>query len=294
MLKRTLVFSNPICLSLKNNQLVFFYKDCPDESQSIPIEDIGMVMIDNQCIDITIPLLNALAENNVSVVLCDNKRMPCSLLTGLNSNNLQGEILRSQITAGEVLKKQLWRQVVVAKIRNQSILLKKTGHNCDLLKSYYTNVKSGDIDNREGIAARLYFHELFGDHFIRDRDAEGINSLLNYGYGILRSSVTRALISSGLFPGIGLFHHHRGNAFPLADDIMEPYRPFVDEIVYDCILKGRTELTKDTKAELINLQYCDTRFERVVRPLSVGLSITTSSLVKCYRKEKTELSFPML
>ena len=294
MLKRTLVFSNPMTLSLKNCQLVLAYKDGPDNKVTIPIEDIGVVIIEHQQVSITIPLMNALVEGNVQVVMCNNRGMPSAMLQSFEGNNLQGENLRNQMGAGEVLKKQLWKQIVEAKIRNQAALLNKVGQEGDRLKQYYQNVKSGDADNREGIAARIYFSELFGESFLRDRTVPGINALLNYGYAILRAATARALVSSGLLPAIGIFHHNRSNAFPLADDVMEPYRPYVDEIVYDMAMQAKLDLTKEVKAELINVLYADTQFSRVTRPLSVGLTLTTASLSKCFAKEQTKLSLPFM
>ena len=294
MLKRTLVFSNPMTLSLKNCQLVLAYKDDPDNKVTIPIEDIGVVIIEHQQVSITIPLMNALVEGNVQVVMCNNRGMPSAMLQSFEGNNLQGENLRNQLGAGEVLKKQLWKQIVEAKIRNQAALLNKVGQEGDRLKQYYQNVKSGDADNREGIAARIYFSELFGESFLRDRTVPGINALLNYGYAILRAATARALVSSGLLPAIGIFHHNRSNAFPLADDVMEPYRPYVDEIVYDMAMQAKLDLTKEVKAELINVLYADTQFSRVTRPLSVGLTLTTASLSKCFAKEQTKLSLPFM
>ena len=294
MLKRTLVFSNPISLSLKNCQLVLAFKDDPENKMTIPIEDIGVVIIEHQQVSITIPLMNALVEGNVQVVMCNNRGMPSAMLQSFEGNNLQGENLRNQMGAGEVLKKQLWKQIVEAKIRNQAALLNKVGQEGDRLKQYYQNVKSGDADNREGIAARIYFSGLFGESFLRDRTVPGINALLNYGYAILRAATARALVSSGLLPAIGIFHHNRSNAFPLADDVMEPYRPYVDEIVYDMALQAKLDLTKDVKAELINVLYADTQFSRVTRPLSVGLTLTTASLSKCFAKEQTKLSLPFM
>lgn len=294
MLKRTLVFSSPMILSLKNLQLVVAYKDSPDEKRTIPIEDIGVVLLENQQTSITLPLLNALAESEVQVVICNSKGMPSAMIQSMDSNNLQGETLRNQIACGEVLKKQLWKQVVEAKIKNQASLLNSVGEDGNILKPFYSNVRSGDIDNREGIAARIYFQHLFGDTFIRDRDEQGINALLNYGYSILRAATCRAIVSSGLLPAIGIYHHNRSNAYPLADDLMEPFRPFVDGVVYDLAMHSKTELTKEVKAELISVLYADTIYEKVKRPLSVGLSMTTASMVKCLSKELNSLSLPAL
>jgi len=294
MLKRTIVFSNPCSLSLKDEQLVARYKDLPDETRTVPIEDLGLVMIENQIVTITAPLLAKLAEYNVGTIFCNAKGLPCSMLFNIDSNNTQGETLRNQLAASEPLKKQLWKQIVEAKIKNQSCLLDKLGRDGAMLKPFYANVKSGDSDNREGIAARMYWSELFGKDFVRDRDQEGINSLLNYGYTILRAAVARALMSSGLFPMLGIFHHNRSNAFPLADDMMEPYRPYVDELVYALWQKGKAALDKEAKTALIKILYCDTCFPKVTRPLSIGLTLSMASLAKCYAKDATKLSFPIL
>lgn len=292
MLKRTLVFSSPMILSLKNQQLVLAYKDSPDEKRTVPIEDVGVILLENQQTNITLPLLNALSEAEVQVVICNNKGMPSAMIQSMNSNNLQGETLRNQISCGEVLKKQLWKQIVEVKIKNQASLLNSIGEEGNVLKPFYSNVRSGDIDNREGIAARIYFQHLFGDSFVRNRDEKGINALLNYGYSILRAATCRAIVSSGLLPAIGIHHHNRSNAYPLADDLMEPFRPFVDSVVYDLSYHGQVDLTKEVKGELISVLYADTMYEKTKRPLSVGLSMTTASLVRCLTKEQNTILLP--
>ncbi|MGI6242493.1 MAG: type II CRISPR-associated endonuclease Cas1 [Prevotella sp.] len=294
MLKRSLVFTSPAVLSLKNEQVVISVKEMPTEKVTVPIEDVGFVMIDNQQVSVTIPLLNKLTANNVTVVICNSKGMPTSLLTNLDSNNLQGEILQNQMDMTEPMKKNLWKQIVEKKIKNQALLLSKLGMSSDKLKSYSHHIKSGDADNREGLAARVYFHELFGGDFIRDRNIPGVNALLNYGYTVLRAATARAIVTSGLFPGIGVFHHNRSNAFPLADDLMEPYRPFVDEIVYRLFVNQEFQLNKGIKQSLINVLYCDTQFPKAKRPLEVALSMTTASLVKCISKEVKTLNLPSL
>ncbi len=294
MLKRTLFFTTPLDLSLRNNQLIINTRQMPEVKNSVPIEDIGVVVLENQQINITLPLLNALSDNNAAVIICGENFMPNAMLLNLDSNTTQGESYRAQIEASEPLKKGLWKQVVEMKIRNQAALLNKLGKDGDKLKPYYSNVKSGDSDNREGIAAKVYWNELFGEDFIRSREGSSPNNLLNYGYTLLRAAVARALMGSGLFPAFGIFHRNRSNAFPLADDIMEPYRPFVDEIVFDLYANGERELNKQVKADLIHLLYTDTRFEKVVRPLEVGLTITTASLAKCFAGEAKKLSYPQL
>lgn len=272
MLKRSLVFSSPANLSLKDRQIVISLKESPEDKITAPIEDIGVVIIDNPAVSITIPLLNYLADNNVIVIICNSKGVPSSTLLSFGTNHYQGEILQSQINITEPLKKGLWKQIVESKIKNQAALLNKLGKRGDKLKPYYNNVKSGDTDNREGIAARIYFQELFGKGFVRERSQEGINALLNYGYTILRAATARAVVGSGLFQGIGLHHHNRSNSFPLVDDLIEPYRPFVDEMVYQLLLNNCLELSKNVKAKLISVLYADVFFKRTSRPLELGLT----------------------
>ena len=294
MVKRTLSFSRPCSLSLKNCQMVIKMKDDPDFIRTVPVEDIGFVLLENQQISITIPLLNALADNNVAVILCTDKMMPNAMFLNLDSNSVQGERYRDQINASEPLKKNLWKQTVEAKIRNQAALLDKLDKDGSQLKPYWQNVKSGDADNREGVAAKIYWDALFGDDFMRYRTGGSPNEMLNYGYTILRAAVSRSLMGSGLFPAFGIYHRNRYNAFPLADDIMEPYRPYVDEIVFDLYANGETELNKDVKAELLKLLYVDTVFDKVTRPLDVGLSVTTASLAKCFSGEQKKIIYPLL
>ena len=294
MIKRTLSFSRPCSLSLKNCQMEIRMKDDSNFIRTIPIEDIGYVLLENQQISISMPLLNALADNNAAVIVCTDKMMPNAMLMNLDSNSIQGERYRDQLMASEPLKKNLWKQTVEAKIRNQAALLDKLDKDGSLLKPYWQNVKSGDSDNREGVAAKVYWDALFGDDFMRYRTGDSPNELLNYGYTILRAAVARSLMGSGLFPAFGIFHRNRYNAFPLADDVMEPYRPFVDEIVFNLYANGERELTKDVKAEILKLLYMDTVFDKVTRPLDLGLSVTTSSLAKCFCGEQKKILYPLL
>lgn len=293
MIKRTLYFSSPCRLSLKNKQLVIENHET-GETKTTPIEDIGVVLIENQSVGISIPTMNALTENNCAVVLCDSKHMPSSMLLPLDSNSIQQETFRLQIEAATTLKKNLWKQIVEAKIRNQASLLNIVGKDGNILKPLYSNVKSGDEDNKEGVAARIYWAHLFGDGFKRDNDFDLPNSFLNYGYAILRAGMARSIIGSGLYPAFGLFHRNRYNAFPLADDMMEPYRPFVDQIVLQLLKDGHTGLNVDTKQHLLRVMFKDTSFRIMTRPLEIALSISSASLVKCLRGEQKILSFPIL
>ena len=293
MLKRSLVFTSPAALSLKNAQLVIILKEQPDACRTVPIEELGVVLVDSPMVSLTIPLINALADENVALIFCDQKGMPNALTLSLHANACQGESYREQLSASETLKKALWKQFIEAKIRNQARLLSRLGKRGELLKPLYMNVKSGDADNKEGVAAKLYWTELFGKDFRRDRDLPGLNILLNYGYAVLRAATARALMASGLHPAFGLFHRNRGDAFPLADDVMEPYRPFVDEIVYKLAAEQALSLDKTTKGSLISMLFCDVQMSKVVRPLSVALTMTTASLEKCFSKEIDKLQLPI-
>ena len=287
------MFSTPYHLRLKDNQMIVSTKECHDVYKSIPIEDIGIVVLEHLQSTITLPLLNALSENNVAVVLCNGNYMPSAMLMNLDSNKIQAENYRAQIEAGGPLKKNLWQQIVKAKIRNQAGLLNKLGKDGDKLRPYYCNVKSGDADNREGVAAKVYWRELFGEHFVREREGAPPNNLLNYGYSILRAATARSLMGSGLFPAFGIFHRNRYNAFPLADDVMEVYRPYVDEVVYSLYNAGSIQLNKETKMKLLNVLFSDTLFGSIKCPLSIALSFTTASFAKCFVKEQKVISCPI-
>lgn len=291
MIKQTLFFSTPVCLSLKNCQLVISWKDSNDKVTR-PIEDLGCVVLENQMISITLPLLNELAKNNVAVILCDNKMMPTSMLQSLDANATQAESIKFQLSVSEPMKKQAWKQIIESKIRNQASILDKFNKKGDILKTFYSNVKSGDSDNREGLAAKTYWSILFDKGFKREREGCPPNALLNYGYSILRAATARALLGSGLLPNLGIFHKSRYNAFPLADDIMEPYRPYVDEIIYTLHQQGLRELNKETKSAILRVLNSDVNIGKVTRPLQIALTFTAASLVKYYSGEIKKLSLP--
>lgn len=294
MIKQTLMFTSPVCLTLKDRQIVITFKDNKD-TVTRPIEDIGFVVIENPQVSISVPLLNELADHNVSVVFCDKKLMPKTMLMTLEGNTTQQESYRCQLDASAPTKKNVWKQLVECKIRNQALLLNKVGRNGDVLKQYYMNVKSGDTDNREGAAAREYWGRIFDEGFKREREGLPPNNLLNYGYTILRAAVARALIGSGLYPAFGVFHRNRYNAFPLADDVMEPYRPFVDEIVYHLYYDDAVkELDNQSKGKLLRVLFSDVRMGKVTRPLENALSLTTASLLRMYKGEADKLSLPLI
>lgn len=256
MAKQTLVFESAKELSLSDGMMVITDRET-GEITLRPLEDIQMVMVDNHSVKMTIPLITRLVKNNVSIVLCDEKHMPVSMMMDLESNTLQSKRFQCQLSVTLPNKKQLWKQIVEAKIRNQSLLLEKLGKGKNQLAQYYNNVKSGDSTNREGMAAKVYWKLLMGKGFIRDRYGDTPNSLLNYGYTLLRSMMARNLMNAGLLPTVGVFHRNCYNAFPLADDIMEPYRPYVDQKVKDLYEHGVTKVCHESKKALLDLFYSD-------------------------------------
>ncbi len=294
MLKRTLFFVNPYHLFVKNKQL--FVKDkMIDKEQMITAEDIGYVIFDNKQITYTHSVMQLFSENNTAVIFCDDKHMPASMMINFESHHLQGMHTNYQIEATEPLKKSLWQQTIKSKIRNQSGVLDYFNKNGEALREISKHVKSGDITNRESYAARIYWNKLF-DNFIRHRNGKQPNSMLNFCYTILRSATAKAIVGSGLLPALGIHHRNKYNAYRLADDIMEPYRPFADRIVKETFAKFRDykDLSKEIKFELMDILTTDVQFKKVTRPLSVGLSITTASLVKCYKGDKKKISYPVL
>lgn len=308
MIKKTLYFGNPAYLSLRNKQLVVRLpeierqKDLPDimkkeATRTIPIEDIGIVVLDNKEITITEGVLAALLDNTAALITCDDKRMPVGMLLPLQGNHVHNERFRSQLNASQPLLKQLWQQTIKAKIENQATLLSRaTSKTADCMFVWARDVKSGDSDNMEARAAVYYWKNIFEDlpDFVRDKDGPYPNLLLNYGYAILRAVVARALVVSGLLPVMGIHHHNKYNAYCLADDIMEPYRPFVDSLVLD-IMKGTKpsdSLTKDLKARLLSIPVIDVKIGGKHSPLMVAVAQTTASLAKCFNGEIRKISYP--
>lgn len=293
MIKQTLFFSNPVSLSLRRQQIVICISN-KEEVVTRPVEDLGCVVLENNQIKMTIPLLNELVKNNVSVILCDDKHLPSSMLVSLNANTTQTEHIKSQLSATEPTKKQIWKQIIEAKIKNQNAILNKYTDHADLLKPFYMNVKSGDSDNREGIAAKIYWNALLGKSFRRDRFGDNINTLLNYGYSIIRAAMARSLLGSGLLPQLGIFHKSKYNAFPLIDDIMEPYRPYIDDIVCSLCDSDMSTLNSESKAALLSVLDCDVYMGNVTRPLQIAMTFTSASLVRFYSGEAKKLNLPSI
>lgn len=310
MIKRTLAFSNPARLNLRNKQLVITLPEVEsndsipegmkrDATRTIPIEDIGVVVLDNPRITVTSGVLEALLENNCSVITCDSRSMPAGLLLPLSGNTLQNERFRIQLDASLPLRKQLWAQTVAAKINNQAAILDECAHaEAGCMRTWAKDVRSGDPDNLEARAAAYYWKNMFPTlpDFIRDREGLPPNNLLNYGYAILRAVVARALVSSGMLPTLGIHHHNRYNAYCLADDIMEPYRPYVDRVVVDVMRKHEdiSELTKEIKYDLLGIPTLDVVIEGRRSPLMIAASQTTASLYRCFAGEERRIAYPII
>jgi CRISP-associated protein Cas1 len=309
MIKRTLYFGNPAYLHLKDKQLVVRLPeveknhDLPESfkkeaTATIPVEDIGAIVLDHKQITITQGLIEALMENNCALMSCDSQHLPTGLLLPLTGNTVQNERFRDQLDATEPLKKQLWAQTVSQKIRNQATVLRHYKISDSYMTPLYKNVKSGDTDNCEATAAAYYWQHIFPniEGFKRFREGPPPNNWLNYGYAILRGVMARSLVAAGLLPTLGIFHHNRYNAFCLADDLMEPYRPYVDQMVKDLVsMKGIDEdIPKEIKTTLLGIPVIDVALDGEKSPLMLATQRTAVSLVKCFAGEQRKLVYPEL
>lgn len=311
MIKETLYFGNPAYLSLRSKQMVIkmpAVEKADNVAQMIrdesvitkPIEDLSVVVLDHRQITITQGLLEALLENNVAVITCDARSMPVGLLLPLYGHSTQNERFRSQLAASLPLRKQLWQQTIRAKIENQACVLgKMTEVENRCMFVWASDVRSGDPDNLEARAAAYYWRNFFSkEHpdFTREREGAAPNNLLNYGYAILRAVIARSLVCSGLLPTLGIHHHNRYNAYCLADDIMEPYRPYVDELVMR-IIRNHADyavLTRELKAQLLTIPTLDVVINGKRSPLMIAASTTTASLAKCFNGEQRRIIYPTM
>lgn len=293
MIKRTLFFANAVCLTTRNKQLVIKNKESQEE-KTVPIEDIGFVVIENQQIYISIPAITELTKNNVSVIFCDEKHMPLSMNLPLECNSIQNQLFSVQIESTLPTKKNCWKQIIEQKINNQALVLEKYGHNSEYLKNISKEVKSDDSTNREGFAAKIYWNSLFGKNWNRDRFGEYPNNYLNYGYAILRAGMARAIVGSGLLPTLGIHHHNKYDAYALADDLMEPYRPFVDDMVIEYIENNpeKIEIEQDFKSFIYSLMTRDTFMDKKKHPFMIALTFTSSSLSKVFLGKTKKLALP--
>ena len=292
MLKKTLLFTNKCTITTKLKQLVV---KSDDTARTIPIEDIGFLVIDNPEIYISISTYNLLVENNASVIVCNNSHMPNGMFLNLNSHHIQQELFKKQIEASVPLKKQLWQQTIVEKIKNQGVLLEKITSKKNNFTFLASKVLSGDTSNMEGVAANFYWKTFFDTDFKRERFGNYPNNFLNYGYAILRAATARALSGSGLLNTLGIHHKSKYNAFALADDIMEPFRPIVDEAIYNIMQNHEDEeLNTQIKAEILQLLTRTVYFKNEKSPLMVALQKTASSLQQCYYGSRKKIKYPQL
>ncbi len=296
MIKRTLFFGNPAYLSTKNEQIVISYPDKEQETKTVAIEDIGVIVLENQQITITNGLLEKLINNNVALINCNQFHLPIGLLMPLNGHTEQSERFKNQINASIPLKKNLWQQTISAKIMNQAGLLKEKGIPVRKMELWAKEVTSGDALNHESRAAVYYWQNLISiDNFTRGQKGIAPNNLLNYGYAILRAITARAIVSSGMLPTLGIFHRNKYNAYCLADDIMEPYRPYVDLIVCHIMETEDSyeELTIDIKKQLLNIATIDVLIDGKNSPLMVAMSRTTHSLNQCFEGSLRKILYPI-
>lgn len=318
MIKRTLYFGNNAYLHTKDKQIVIDFADKEKSQVKVPIEDIGILILDAFQLSISQTLISRLLENNVALITCNEKHMPQGLMLNLDGNTIQQERFKYQVDASMPLKKQLWQQTIKAKIGNQRALLLKIEESKLLLKAkflglnklenmqYWANsVKSGDPDNYEARAAAFYWKTIFADiiiDFKRGRFELAPNNLLNYAYAILRAITARSLVASGLLPTLGIHHHNKYNAYALADDIMEPYRPYVDELVRDLVEKYYTQewgetgfdLSPEIKKELLQIPVVDVIVDDEKSPLMIAMQRTTTSLFNCYAGNSRKILYPII
>lgn len=297
MIKRTLYFGNPAYLKTKNEQLVVELADT-GEVRTAAIEDIGVLILDHQQITITHSVIAKLLANNVALITCDDIHHPTGLMLNLDGHTLQSQRFQLQVEASVPLKKQLWQQTVIAKIQNQANLLAQYRIPNKTLLNLAARVKSGDSDNCEAQAANYYWKHVFPlfPGFKRFREGEPPNNLLNYGYAVLRAIVARNLVGSGLLPTLGIFHRNQYNAYCLADDIMEPYRPYVDKLVYDIVRSNGKflEMTPSMKQQLLGIPAMDVIIDADKSPLMNAVQRTTASLAKCFEGAGRKLLYPVL
>ena len=296
MITRSIYIGNPAYLKLKDEQMYIMEPYSGAMKGKVPVEDLGLLMLDHFQITISHQLIQKMMGNNVVIVSCDAHHLPHGIMLPLYGHTQHSDRVRGQMDASEPLKKQLWKQTVECKIENQKQVLIRLGNYYEPMLNYQNNVKSGDVTNMEGIAAQHYWKYLISLDFLRQRFGEAPNPFFNFGYAVLRSIVARAIVETGLLPVLGIFHKNKYNPYCLADDLMEPYRPFVDLLVMDWLTKNpdTDELSKEFKAHLLRIATTDVLIEGHRRPLMIAIKTTVTSLHKCYTGEKRVIAYPEL
>jgi CRISPR-associated protein Cas1 len=259
----------------------------------IPLDDICAVIANAHGISYTNNLLVALAERCAPFVLCSANHNAAGMLIPVDGNYQQAKRFDAQIAAGRPIHKQAWAAIVKTKLQQQAAVLETLGIKALPISALICRVRSGDPDNIEAQAARCYWNLLFGEKFRRDREAEGVNALLNYGYTVLRAATARAVVAAGLHPTLGIHHSNEGNAMRLVDDLMEPFRPMIDLRVWQLVQQGRESVTPESKRELVKVLYADMHTTIGATPLNVCVQRLATSLAQLYLGECERLDLPL-
>lgn len=294
MLRKTVEFSTPgTRLSVSHRQLVIERPDQP--KATLPIEDLGVIIVDDVRASYTQAVFMELLEAGATVVITGHDHLPAGIMLPLDAHHVQTERHRAQVEASEPVKKRAWQALIRGKISQQAAMLEHFNGEDGGLRSMSRRVRSGDPDNLEAQAAQRYWPRLFGKEFRRDREVGGVNALLNYGYAIVRAATARCIVASGLIPSLGVFHRNRSNPFCLADDLLEPYRPFVDWRVKRLVddkdgvptLEDRT-----ARADLLTIFNETVLVEARRMPLLLALQASAASLCRALTEGNPELSLP--
>lgn len=265
-----------------------------EEKGRVALDDIGALIVHAHGTSWSNSVMVRLSERAVPVVVCGTNHAPVACVWPVEGHHQQAARMRAQIAVSKPLAKQIWRQIVTAKIRMQGHLLAANGKEAGAFDLLARKVRSGDPDNVEAQAARRYWKALFGSDFSRDRNAGGANGLLNYGYTVLRAVTSRAICAAGLHPTIGVFHANRANAFALADDLMEPYRPIVDQIVVDLLASGQREVTSKAKRDLAAITTLDLENgDGTISPLSVQIQRFVHSVATSFETGRAAIALPV-
>ena len=296
MITRSIYIGNPAYLKLKDEQMYIMEPESGMMKGKVAVEDLGLLMLDHWQVTVSHQLIQKLMKNNVVVISCDDVHLPHGMMLPIYGHTEHSDRVKDQLEASEPLKKQLWKQTIECKIENQKNVLVQLGNYYEPMIEYQRNVKSGDVTNMEGIAAQHYWKYLIHPDFLRGRFGDSPNQFFNFGYIVLRSIMARAIVETGLLPVLGIFHKNKYNPYCLADDLMEPYRPFQDLLVMKWLgmHPEAEELTKECKAHLLNIASVDVQIEGKKRPLLIAVKTTVSSLYKCYTGEKRSISYPVL
>lgn len=291
MIKRVVDIENPSFLRMEMEQLII--EQNRKVVARIPAEDIGILILQHPAISLTQAVAVSCQENNIVLVFCDRRRIPSSILFPLvHGHTLHSMILKKQISIAPVRKKQLWKQVVQNKIRQQSATLRYFGKDHEMVGKLAEFVKSGDKENHESQASRKYWRLLFGDDFRRNAQEEGINTLLNYGYAVIRAMVARAIVGAGLHPALGICHHNQYNGLNLADDLMEPFRPWVDRSVHRLSEDNRLKIDKETKSILLGIPAKQVSYNGKVMPFMVSCHYLIADFKRAMLDNSLKLNYP--